>query len=194
MLTSTCLAPIPVADAATRPSQRCPRSHLALGRPRPTTLAAPAHDAALLIGPRPWPRVLATPATREVRLAPALSVPSRGKRPPGLGARWAVFNLPDTLRRLPPTDFPSVRHATTTRPFRGTWPNTFDRRQFFPCPAQLPHCPSAASEADTTGPRVSLGRGPLARFSRPTGGHPPLPRYLPASCRLLPQRPPRPGP
>ena len=36
------LADTPVADAATlpRPSQRCPRSHLALGRPRPTTLAA----------------------------------------------------------------------------------------------------------------------------------------------------------
>ena len=78
------LADTPVADAATlpRPSQRCPRSHLALGRPRPTTLAAPAsHDAALLEHrPRPsaWPRVLATPLpAREVRLAH--QVPSRGK-------------------------------------------------------------------------------------------------------------------
>ena len=80
------LADTPVADAATlpRPSQRCPRSHLALGRPRPTTLAAPAaHDAALLEHrPRPsaWPRVLTTPLpAREAVGPPALSVPSRGK-------------------------------------------------------------------------------------------------------------------
>ena len=70
----------------------------------------------------------------------------------------------------------SKASATTTRPFRGTWPNT-SLTAANSSPLQALPQRGYVGRRWTPG---SLGRGPLARFSRPgTGGHPPLPRYLP---------------
>ena len=129
------LADTPVADAATlpRPSQRCPRSHLALGLAKAHRPAA--HDGGVTTPDGP-PQL---PWSRDSSLR---------------------------LRRLR-LSVGSVR-SPPILPL---------------CPAQLPApaLPQRGYRPTPDGPRVSLGRGPLARFSRPgTGGHPPLPRYLPA--------------
>ena len=119
------LADTPVADAATlpRPSQRCPRSHLALGRPRPTTLAAPAaHDrrftgaSAQTVSLAPRARHSAASQGGTVG-PPALSVPSRGKSHLQVSAQGGLilFNWQQILSAACHnllTDFPfgSVRH------------------------------------------------------------------------------------